>query len=170
MIKNKENPNELVVCADRKSRPRWASRSGLCWTYFDHEWGRPPVDLKSLFEVLTLVVFQVGLTWHAVLAKREGLKKAFSDFDVHAVATFTEADVQRLLQDPQIFRNRRKIEATMKNAQVLVSLGDSQEHFISLVEEDITVKELKQLGFSHIGPTSLSIIRQATGLCAQKPA
>ncbi len=175
MTTNKANPNELVICADEKSRPRWASRSELCWEYFDNEWGRPPVDLNTLFEILTLVVFQVGVTWHAVLSKREGFRQAFAQFDVAKVAAFNEDDVERLLDDLQIFRNRRKINAAITNAKALLELNDETGTFDSIIADHSTdatamVKHLKALGFTHIGLTSLSILQQAIGVTELKAA
>ncbi|WP_231910799.1 DNA-3-methyladenine glycosylase I [Corynebacterium suranareeae] len=175
MTTNRANPNELVVCADKKLRPRWASRSNLCWQYFDHEWGRPPTDLNALLEILILVVFQVGVTWHAVLVKREGLKAAFADFDVATVAAFDERDIERLLEDPRIFRNRRKITAAITNAKAFLALTETKGSLDTIIADSVRdpgdiVKELKQLGFTHIGPTSLSILRQAIGVGDLKAA
>ncbi|ALC04659.1 DNA-3-methyladenine glycosylase I protein [Corynebacterium deserti GIMN1.010] len=163
------NSNDLITCADGTLRPRWASRSQLCWDYYDNEWGRPPTSLYGVFELLTLVVFQVGVTWHAVLKKRDGFRHAFVLFNAPSVATFTDCDIARLLANPDIFRNRQKIQATIANAKALLALEKDGEDFISLIHQTSSsntclVKELKHRGFKYVGPTSLGIIQQATGV------
>lgn len=174
------HPNDLITCADGSLRPRWASRGQLSWRYFDQEWGYPPTSERGFFEVLSLVVFQLGLTWQSVLRKRDGLREAFAGFDVESVATYGEPDIERLLGDPGIFRNRRKIEATVTNATAMVRLTEPYADIIArhgsgpILNTDRTVptftpdsvalsQELKQLGFTHIGPTAAFSLMQAIG-------
>ena len=169
MTNIKENPADLILCADGKTRPRWASRSHLCWNYVDQEWGRPPQNLSAVFELLTLVVFQVGITWHAVLSKRKGLRAAFAGFDTRKVAEFSEADIERLVQDSNIFRNRRKISATIASARALIALEDQGISFSTMLSHYLhgdaeLIKDLKSRGFSHIGPTSIGIVKQSMGV------
>jgi DNA-3-methyladenine glycosylase I len=93
--------------------------------YHDEEYGFPVADDRILFERLSLEIFQAGLSWRLVLLKRAGFARAFADFDVARVAAFDDAAVRRLLADPAIIRNRRKIEAVIANARVLAGLrGD----------------------------------------------
>ncbi len=177
---NKTHPNDLVLCADKKLRPRWASRGELSWRYFDDEWGRGPCTESGYFEAFCLVVFQLGLTWHAVLSKRAPLRAAFSEFRVGPVAGYGEDDVKRLLDNPAIFRNRRKIEAAITNAKALMALeeplkGILKRHATAIVldptlpvptstpESVELARELKRLGFTHIGPVAAFSLMQATG-------
>lgn len=101
--------------------------------YHDEEYGFPVADDRILFERLSLEIFQAGLSWRLVLKKREGFARAFAGFDVARVAAFDDADVGRLLADPAIIRNRRKIEAVIANARVLLGLsagdpGSGEDH------------------------------------------
>ena len=88
--------------------------------YHDHEYGFPIEDESQLFERMTLEVFQAGLSWLIILKKREAFKIAFENFDVDRVAAFDEHDVERLINDASIIRNRRKIDATIENARNLI--------------------------------------------------
>src|SRR5262245_45990633 len=98
------------------TRCGWAEGSSEAMlAYHDTEWGVPSHDERHLFEMLTLEGAQSGLSWMTILRKREGYRRAFSDFDVNAVAAFDESDVERLMQDASIVRNRMKIESTVAN-------------------------------------------------------
>ncbi|MHA7134391.1 DNA-3-methyladenine glycosylase I [Oerskovia turbata] len=101
--------------------------------YHDTEWGRPVHGESALFERLALEAFQSGLAWITVLRKRPAFREAFAGFDPEAVARFTEADVERLLQDASIIRNRMKIEATISNARALLALHDQGRTLDELV-------------------------------------
>ncbi|MBX7557847.1 DNA-3-methyladenine glycosylase I, partial [Streptomyces sp. tea 10] len=107
---------DLVIGADGLARPRWAASDPLLREYYDHEWGVPVRDENGLFERVTLEAFQSGLSWRTVLAKRPAFREVFHGFDPEAVAAMDERDVERLLGDARIIRNRRKIEATVTNA------------------------------------------------------
>ena len=153
--------------------------------YHDEEWGVPSHDPRHLFELLTLEGAQAGLSWITILRKREGYRRAFADFDVERVARFTERDVERLLGDPGIVRNRAKVESTISNAQAVLGLD---EPFADLLwravggepkvnrpaslaeipaetdESRALSKELKRRGFRFVGPTICYALMQAAGL------
>lgn len=154
--------------------------------YHDEEWGRPTVDENELFERLTLEGFQSGLSWITILRKREGFRRAFDGFDPEPVAAMDERDVERLLAEPEIVRNRAKIEATIGNARALVELHERGESLGGIVwesaqrspkgqkslsdlpaftEEAKTLsKKLKKLGFRFVGPTTAYSTMQAVGV------
>lgn len=154
--------------------------------YHDEEWGFPVLDERGLFERLTLEAFQSGLSWRTILAKRDAFRAAFADFDPDAVARFGPADVERLLTDEKIVRNRAKIEATLANARATVALRDAGESLDTLIrthaparrdapaswadvpatmpETALLARELKRRGFRFVGPTTLYALMQACGL------
>jgi DNA-3-methyladenine glycosylase I len=157
--------------------------------YHDEEWGRPVVDERGLYERLCLESFQSGLSWLIILRKRPGFRAAFADFDPEVVAQFDERDVERLLQDAGIVRNRAKIEATIANARATLGLRDGPRSLPELVwsfrperaldhpapaglgdmpakvpESAALAKELKKHGFRFLGPTTLYAGMQACGL------
>ena len=108
---------------DGRLRCPWSLSTPDYLAYHDTEWGRPVTDVVGLYERLTLEAFQSGLSWITILRKRENFRRAFLGFDPAAVAAFDEADVQRLLADTGIVRNRAKIEAAVANARVVTELG-----------------------------------------------
>ena len=154
--------------------------------YHDEEWGRPVRDERGLFEKLSLEAFQSGLSWITILRRRETFRVAFADFDPEPVAAFGPRDVERLLADPGIIRNRAKIEATIANAQATLALRDTGEPLAELVwahrpaprpapatfaDVPATVPEsaalariLKRRGVRFVGPTTLYALMQACGL------
>jgi DNA-3-methyladenine glycosylase I len=154
--------------------------------YHDEEWGRPVRDERGLFEKLSLEAFQSGLSWVTILRKREAFRAAFTGFDPAAVAAFGASDVQRLLTDAGIVRNRAKIEATIANAAATLALREAGEPLDALVwahrpepraaprsfaDVPATVPEsvalarlLKRNGFRFVGPTTLYALMQACGL------
>jgi DNA-3-methyladenine glycosylase I len=167
--------------------------------YHDEEWGFPVVDERGLFERLSLEAFQSGLSWRTILAKREAFRAVFADFDPAAVARFGDADVERLLGDEKIVRNRAKIQATIANARATVALHDAGESLDSVIRahtparsgppaswaevpattpETVSLaRELKRRGFRFVGPTTLYALMQACGLvddhlagCPARPA
>ncbi|HEY3922816.1 MAG TPA: DNA-3-methyladenine glycosylase I, partial [Gaiellaceae bacterium] len=104
-------------------RCAWASGASPAMTaYHDEEWGAPTHDERLLFELLTLEGAQAGLSWSTILNKREGYRRAFADFDPAAVAAFGERDVERLLADPGIVRNRLKVASAIANARAILEL------------------------------------------------
>jgi DNA-3-methyladenine glycosylase I len=110
----------VITAADGLTRCRWATETGRdLIAYHDLEWGRPTHDETLLFEALVLTYFENGLSWATVFDKRDNFRAAFDGFDPAAVAAMTSRDVERLMTDTSIVRNRRKIEATVHNARVL---------------------------------------------------
>jgi DNA-3-methyladenine glycosylase I len=153
--------------------------------YHDDEWGVPTRDDRELFELLTLEGAQAGLSWSTILRKREGYRAAFAGFDVARVARFGPDDVERLMADPGIVRNRLKIESTVANARAVLELDVSLAELLwSFVggaprvnawrttgeipaetpESKAMSKELKRRGFRFVGPTVLYALMQAAGL------
>jgi DNA-3-methyladenine glycosylase I len=154
--------------------------------YHDEEWGRPVTDERGMFERMSLEAFQSGLSWLTILRKREAFRAAFAGFDPDAVARFGDADVERLLGDAGIVRNRAKIGATIANARATLALRDDGPPLHELIwahrpaerpaprtyadvpsqvpETVALAKELKRRGFRFVGPTTLYALMQACGL------
>ncbi len=171
------------VGPDGQPRCRWCEATPELLEYHDAEWGYPVADDRRLFEKLSLESFQSGLSWRTILAKRENFRRAFQGFDFDAVARFTARDVDRLLKDDGIVRHRRKIEAAVNNAQrarELVQREGSLAAFFwryeprtenpapqSAVVSDESValsKDLKKMGWTFVGPTTMYAFMQAMGL------
>jgi DNA-3-methyladenine glycosylase I len=168
---------ELVRCD-------WARDDPLMTEYHDTVWGVPQRDPRTLFEFLILEGAQAGLSWRTILQKQEGYRVAFSGFDPVVVAQFDDADVERLLADPGIVRNRAKIAATIGNARAWLALEDPaaflwgfvggeprQGAFRAMAElpastetSDRMSRELKRLGFRFVGGTICYALMQACGL------
>jgi DNA-3-methyladenine glycosylase I len=156
--------------------------------YHDEEWGVPSRDERHLFEMLTLEGAQAGLSWSTILRKRDGYRKAFANFDAARVARFSDKDVERLLADPGIVRNRLKVESTVANARATLAvreeLGSLDAYVWSFVggspivnrwrrlgtipaetdESHAMSKDLKRRGFRFVGPTVCYAFMQATGM------
>jgi DNA-3-methyladenine glycosylase I len=156
--------------------------------YHDEEWGVPSHDDRHLFEMLVLEGAQAGLSWSTILNKREGYRNAFADFDAAAVAHFTADDVERLMLDAGIVRNRLKIESAVNNAQRVVDVqeqdGSLDAYLWSIVggnpivgewkrlsdlpaetaESKAMSKDLKRRGFRFVGPTVCYAFMQAVGM------
>src|SRR5580704_7116168 len=110
--------DDVIIGYDGRPRCAWAGDGDTAGgRYHDEVWGTRTHDESALFEALTLGVFQAGLSWSIVFGKRDAFRRAFRDFDVARVAAMTERDVDSLLQDPSIIRNRAKIQATLDNAR-----------------------------------------------------
>jgi len=117
----------VITAADGVTRCRWATETGRdLIAYHDLEWGTPTHDETALFEALVLTYFENGLSWATVFDKRDNFRAAFDGFNPAAVAAMTSDDVERLMADTSIVRNRRKIEATLHNARVLSKYSLSQ--------------------------------------------
>lgn len=176
---------DLVIGADGLARPRWAASDPLLREYYDHEWGVPVRDENGLFERVTLEAFQSGLSWRTVLAKRPAFREVFHGFDPEAVAAMNERDVERLLGDARIIRNRRKIEATVTNARATVALREDggladlvwsfmpsstphPDRFADVPttsdESRALSRELKRRGFVFVGPTTMYALMEAIGM------
>lgn len=173
---------------DGRTRCWWAGDDPLFLAYHDQEWGVVSRDPVHLFELLTLEGAQAGLSWATILRKREGYRAAFAGFDARAVARFGPDDVERLMADAGIVRNRAKVESTIDNARALVALGaagqDPVDYLWSFVDgrpirnrwpsgggiPDVTPesvemsKDLKRRGFRFVGSTVCYSFMQSTGM------
>lgn len=169
-------------------RCSWADTSEAMGAYHDDEWGVPVRDETHLFERMTLEGAQAGLSWALILAKRDGYRRAFAGFDAAAVARFDDKDVARLLLDAGIVRNRAKIESTVTNARVIVTLREAGQTLTEILwsfVDNVTVQNswatsadlpaatevskamsvhLRRLGFRFLGPTTCYATMQAAGL------
>jgi DNA-3-methyladenine glycosylase I len=152
--------------------------------YHDEEWGVPSHDDRHLFEMLVLEGAQAGLSWSTILKKRDGYRRAFAGFDVERVARFDATDVERLMNDAGIVRNRMKIEAAIASARATLEAGSLDELLWSFVggdplqnswktlaelpaetaESKAMSKELKRRGFRFVGPTICYAFMQAVGM------
>ena len=125
----------LIKGADNKTRCWWCGDDDLYVRYHDNEWGKPMHDDIRLFEKICLEGFQAGLSWLTILRKRENFREAFDGFDFNIVRTYTEKDVQRLLDNSGIIRHRGKIEATINNAlravELIEAYGSLDKYFWS---------------------------------------
>lgn len=166
----------------------WAVNDPLALAYHDEEWGVPVFDDRKMFEMLTLSVFQAGLSWMTVLRKRENFRRAFADFDAEVIARFDEAKVQALLQNASILRNQQKIRATIANAGAVlrvcethISFSDYLWRFVEYkpivsrlksleampVQSDLSRKlstDMKSRGFKFVGPRICYAFIQSVGL------
>lgn len=171
-----------------KTRCDWAVKSALETCYHDEEWGVPRRDDPGQFEFLTLESAQAGLSWNTILKKREGYRRCFAGFDPERVARFTTADVERLLTDAAIVRNRKKIESAIANARLFLEIAarhgsfstwmwgfvdgkplqnawkDKREVPPTTPLSDRIAGEMKRLGFSFMGSTIVYAHMQATGM------
>jgi DNA-3-methyladenine glycosylase I len=180
----------LITGSDGVIRCFWAGDQEDYRAYHDREWGRPVTDDRRLFEKICLEGFQSGLSWLTILRKRENFRAAFAGFDFEKVATFGEADVERLLQDAGIVRHRGKIESTINNArraqEMVKEAGSLAAWFwkfepradqrpgtldhatlAALAKTEVSTKiskELKKRGWSFVGPTTVYAFMQAMGL------
>ncbi|MFT4236027.1 MAG: DNA-3-methyladenine glycosylase I [Microbacterium sp.] len=176
---------DLIIGEDGLARPTWAATNPLLREYYDTEWGMPVRDERGLFERLSLEAFQSGLSWAIVLRKREAFRAAFRGFDPEVVAAFGDADVERLLADAGIIRNRAKIAATIQNAQATIDLrtdgglaefiwshrpratpepGTLAEIPTTSPESLALSKALKKRGFRFVGPTTMFALMEAVGI------
>lgn len=173
---------------DGKERCPWCLGFQEYVEYHDEEWGVPVQDDQKHFEFLILEGAQAGLSWSTVLKKRQGYAKAFANFDYNKVALFTEKDVQKLMQNPEIIRNQLKIRSAITNAQqfkqVQKEFGSFNDYIWSFVggkpiqnewrsmkevpattpESDALSKDLKKRGFKFVGSTIIYAHMQACGL------
>jgi DNA-3-methyladenine glycosylase I len=177
--------NGTIIGDDGLARPSWAAADPLLREYYDTEWGLPVRDEQGLYERISLEAFQAGLSWATILRKRPAFRAAFHNFHPDTVAAFTEADVERLLLDPGIVRNRLKITAAITNAQATIGLrvDGGLVDFVwafkphstpaprSLAEipttspESIALsKALRKRGFVFVGPTTMQALMEAIGM------
>lgn len=176
---------DLVTGDDGLARPVWASSDDLLRAYYDTEWGMPVRDERGVFERLSLEAFQSGLSWRTILAKRPAFRAAFADFDADTVAAFGEDDVERLMADAGIVRNRAKILATITNANATIALRQdgglagfvwsfrptttpeprSAAEVPTKSDESLALsKALRKRGFAFVGPTTMYALMEALGI------
>jgi DNA-3-methyladenine glycosylase I len=172
-----------VVGDDGRARCPWGDAPAIYRDYHDSEWGRPVTGTRELFERISLEAFQSGLSWLTILRKRPAFRNAFAGFEPAAVADFGPADVDRLLADAAIVRNRAKVEATIANARAVESLDIPLPELVwdfapvgapapettadvpaTTPESVAMAKELKRRGFRFVGPTTAYALMQAAGL------
>jgi DNA-3-methyladenine glycosylase I len=187
--------DDTVVGTDGLRRCAWGADPAML-DYHDGEWGHELRGDVALYERMSLEAFQSGLSWAVILRKREGFRAAFAGFDPEAVAAFGPADLERLLADAGIVRNRLKIEAAVHNARMIVGLDSSFSDLLwsfapadrpaptcladvpaHTPESTAMAKELKRRGFRFVGPTTAYALMQATGMvndhladCAFRPS
>ncbi|MFB0835421.1 DNA-3-methyladenine glycosylase I [Arthrobacter halodurans] len=180
-----EHPAGTVLGDDGLARPPWASTDPLLRDYYDTEWGLPVRDERGLYERISLEAFQAGLSWATILRKRPAFRAAFDGFRPDTVAAYSDADVERLMGDAGIVRNRAKILAAITNARATVALRDEG----GLVEfvwsfrpettpeprtfDDVPTrspeslalsKALRGKGFAFVGPTTMYALMEAIGI------
>ena len=173
---------KIIRCA-------WAGETSLAYIeYHDKEWGVPVWDDQTQFEFLILEGAQAGLSWSTILNKREGYRKNFADFDVNKVARFTQKRVEKILQDPDIVRNKLKVNSAVTNAKLFLKVQEEFDGFCNYIwqfvdgepkqnkfrkdsdvpatsaESDAMSKDLKKRGFKFVGSTIMYAHMQATGL------
>lgn len=174
---------------DNNIRCSWCGNDPLYIKYHDEEWGKPVYDDKTLFEFLILEGAQAGLSWITILRRRETYRKAFADFDVEKVAAFDEKDVERLMNDPGIIRNKLKVNSAIKNAQLFIEIQKEYGSFSDFIWgflpdkkpiqnqvkgmgnvpartdiSDAIAKDMKKRGFKFFGTTICYAHMQATGM------
>ncbi|ANU51637.1 DNA-3-methyladenine glycosylase I [Limosilactobacillus reuteri] len=169
-------------------RPQWANATPEMQDYYDHYWGFPVHDDQQLFAMLSLELFQAGLTWQTIWRRREAFNQAFNNFKVEKVASFTDEDINRLCEDATIIRNRRKILAVINNAQVILKLrktgrtfDDYMWNFVDDQPQDLGLttdiklapktpaseeiaKQMRKDGFKFVGPTIIYSFMTAVGM------
>ena len=176
--------SDVIIGHDGKPRCAWAGTGNTAAIrYHDEVWGTRTYHESAMFEALTLGVFEVGLSWSIVFGKRDAFRRAFYDFNVGRVAAMTEQDVDRLIQDVSIIRNRRKIQATIHNAGAMMAsspklaeiarsyetTSDRAPRSIAVLptstpQSEAFATRLKSQGYRFVGPTSVYAFMQNIGL------
>ena len=181
------NPNPNTVNGiDGVKRCWWCGSDPLYIDYHDNEWGVPVFDDRRLFEKVCLEGFQAGLSWITILRKRENFRSAFADFEFKVVSKFGKRQIERLMGDAGIVRNRAKIEATINNAQRVIDLIETEGSFSDFLwqfqpgksqtfhrrdqipaitdESKQMSKSLRKMGWKFVGPTTCYALMQAMGM------
>ena len=179
-----QRSSSAVLGEDGVVRCAWSGGDAEYRRYHDEEWGTPLRDPERLFEKLCLEGFQAGLSWITILKRRPGFRAAFLGFDPERVAAMGADDVERLMQDPGVIRNRQKIEATIGNARAYLELDtpldelmwgfapparpraprDFAEVPAVTAESTAMSKELRRRGFRFVGPTTMYALMQSAGM------
>ena len=171
-----------------KSRCAWVTDDPIYIDYHDNEWGVPSYDDRHLFEMLILEGAQAGLSWLTILKKRAGYRKAFAQFEAQKIARFTEKKIETLLQNPDIIRNRLKVNAAVNNARAYLAVQKEYGSFadyiwqfiggqpvinhweksddvpVTTAESDNMSHELKKRGFKFVGSTICYAYMQSVGM------
>lgn len=182
------NPRPDVVTGDDQlARCGWVGDDPEYRRYHDEEWGRPLHGDRALFEKISLEGFQAGLSWITILRRRPTFRAAFREFDIDLVSEFDDADVQRLMADPGIIRNRAKIDATISNARITRELISDDPGALDRIvwsfapepirrpralaeipavtpEATALSRALKKIGYRFVGPTTMYALMQSAGL------
>jgi DNA-3-methyladenine glycosylase I len=176
--------DDVIIGYDGRARCPWAGAGDTANShYHDQVWGTPTYDESALFEALTLGVFEAGLSWSVVFGKRDAFREAFHGFNVAKVAAMTDQDVDRMVQNPSIIRNRAKIKATVENARAMMSASPSLPALAKSYEgtpkaapqsmadipsftpqAEALAKQLKAQGYRFVGPTSVYAFMQNVGM------
>ena len=170
---------------DGLTRCSWPGSDLLYIEYHDTEWGVPVTGEDELFEAICLEGFQAGLSWITILKRREGFRKAFHNFEIAKVARMTNRNIESLMKNEQIIRNRAKIVSTISNAKITLKLETSLEdliwshapssktrrtskenfeYIVTSKESEALSKTLRGLGFGFVGPTTMYAMMQAIGM------
>jgi DNA-3-methyladenine glycosylase I len=170
---------------DGLTRCSWPKNDPLYIHYHDTEWGVPVIEDDALFERVCLEGFQAGLSWITILKRREGFRKAFRGFEIKKVAKLNEQDIERLMKDESIIRNRAKITAAISNARLCLALerplteiiwahspaiktkrvsAQNFEVVAKSIESENLSRELREFGFSFVGPTTMYALMQSIGM------
>ena len=178
------NPN-VTKYEDGLTRCRWPKNDPLYIQYHDQEWGVPLRGDDAMFEQVALEGFQAGLSWITILRRRENFRKAFKNFEIAKVARMTDKDVEKLMANEGIIRNRAKIASTISNAKLALKLEQSLSDIIwshapkvrtkrvsaekfefvaTTAESEALSKTLRKLGFSFVGPTTMYALMQSIGM------
>jgi DNA-3-methyladenine glycosylase I len=177
-------PDDVIIGYDGRPRCTWAGSAETAFShYHDEVWGTRTYDESAIFEALTLGVFEAGLSWSIVFGKRDSFRRAFHDFNVAEVAAMTDEDVDRLVRDQAIIRNRAKIRATLDNAHAMLSAAPSLPELArsygqirsrtprsiadipsATAEAQDLARQLKAQGYRFVGPTSVYAFMQNTGM------
>ena len=178
------NPN-VTKYEDGLTRCRWPKNDPLYIQYHDQEWGVPLRGDDAMFEQVALEGFQAGLSWITILRRRENFRKAFKNFEIAKVARMTDKDVEKLMANEGIIRNRAKIASTISNAKLALKLEQSLSDIIwshapkvrtkrvsagkfefvaTTPESEALSKTLRKLGFSFVGPTTMYALMQSIGM------
>jgi DNA-3-methyladenine glycosylase I len=175
----------VIKYEDGLTRCRWPKDDELYIHYHDTEWGVPLAGDDAMFERVALEGFQAGLSWITILRRRENFRKAFKNFEIAKVARMTDKDVEKLMSNEGIIRNRAKIASTISNAKLTLKLEDSLSDVIwshapkvrtkkvsaekfefpaITPESEALSKTLRKLGFSFVGPTTMYALMQSIGM------
>jgi DNA-3-methyladenine glycosylase I len=174
---------DVIMGPDARPRCAWVGTGDAAIRYHDEVWGTRTFDQSAMFEALTLGVFEVGLSWSIVFGKRDAFRNAFAGFEVAKVAAMTDQDVDRLVSDASIIRNRGKIQATVDNARAMMSASPDLAALAksyqvnrkraprslaslpsSTPQAEAFARQLKSQGYRFVGPTSVYAFMQNVGV------